>query len=194
MATSPLLSVVTRTFLGRPVGLARCKASVNRQTRLDLVQHILLIDEQRRGIEWTYDHMDRVLPMLAGRYVLLLDDDDYLIDDDLTNQLVGLADQRPAVIMVKMDMGDGRVLPGSTWGSRPELGDVPCSAFIVRRDVFERHIHDFGADYGGDANFIKKVWDAGHTFVWLDRVASKIGRVSRGQPEDGRPAAERVSA
>lgn len=171
------------------MGLERCKQSVNKLVGLPDVQHILLIDSERRGIEWTYDHMDRVLPMLSGQYVMLLDDDDYLLDWYLIEKLRPVVTDRPEVVMVKMDMGDGRVLPGSTWGGQPELGDVPCSAFIVRRDIFERHIHDFGADYGGDANFIKALWAAGHRFVWLDCIASKVGQVSHGQPEDRRPAA-----
>lgn len=181
----PLLTVLTRTFLGRPFGLARCEASVKSQTVPDNIQHLLVVDQERRGIEWTYEHMHLSVPSIKGDYVMLLDDDDYLVEPRLVELLAEKVVGNPAVVMVKMDMGDGRVLPGLTWRAAPELGDVPCSSFIVRRDVFEQHSHDFGHDYGGDANFIKSVWNARHSFVWWDKVVSRVGQVSRGAPETG---------
>jgi len=190
----PILTVLTRTFLGRPLGLARCEASVRSQTIPGDIQHLLVVDYERRGIEWTYDNLYQSVPNIKGDYVLLLDDDDYLVEPRLVELLAEQTVGNPAVVMVKMDMGDGRVLPGRTWGDRPELGDVPCSSFIVRRDVFDQHSRDFGYDYGGDANFIRSVWDAGNSFVWWDRVVSRVGQVSRGAPESVYSDSERVPA
>lgn len=181
-----LLSIVTRTFNGRPLGMRRLRDSLASQTSQDF-EHVLLVDSERRGVEWTHENLWRVLPDIHGDYVMLLDDDDFLIDSDFVRLLADQVTGKPDVIMVRMDMSNGWILPSSLeWGQRPIFTRVAISCHISRADVFAEHVGDFKPYYhGGDYEYIEKVWDCGHTFKWWDRVVSKVGRVSHGEPEDG---------
>lgn len=184
-----LLSIVTRTFNGRPRGMRRLRESLARQTSQDF-EHVLLVDDQRRGVEWTHANLWRVLPDIHGQYVMLLDDDDYLIDDDFVKLLAGKVSDDPEVVIVKMDMSNGLILPSlHDWLEKPRFTRIAISCHISRADVFAEHVRDFKPYYhGGDYEYIEKVWDCGHRFKWWDRVVSKVGVVSHGQAEDGSPA------
>jgi hypothetical protein len=177
------LSIVTRTFYGRPLSLQRCLDSVSAQYGSSrLIQHYLAVDKERRGVEWSHTNLATIEPELTGEYVMLLDDDDYLIDDSFVWDLAQFVEERrPQVVMVKMEMEDGRILP--IWEVKPYLGGVAISNHITRRDVFREHVKDFGNAYEGDASYITAVWNCGHPFDWLDRVVAKVGRVSHGAGE-----------
>jgi hypothetical protein len=180
------LTILTRTFLKRPASLARNQASVASQTDADQVDQLLLVDRERRGIEWTYAHLGDALPGIHGDYVLLLDDDDYLIDPDFVADLAQWVEDGPAVVIVQMDVS-GRIMPEPDYWRQPPVGGrIACSCFIVRRDVFAEHVGDFAAAYAGDFAFINAIWNCprGHPFAWWDRVVSRVGQVSHGQAEN----------
>lgn len=185
----PLLTIITRTFNGRPLGLASNIASVQRQTRTDNVQHLIVEDKQRRGVAWAQQNLRTLSPLLQGDYVMLLDDDDFLIDDKFVEILEKVTADSPEVVIVKMNMGDGRILPHwMDWllvGSRPEHSGIAASCFIVRRDVWNEHVNDFAAKYDGDFAFIEAVYRCGHPFAWWDRCVSRVGEISHGRAEDG---------
>lgn len=181
-----LLSIITRTFNGRPLGMRRLRDSLASQTSQDF-EHVLLVDEKRRGVEWANGNIWRALPDVHGDYVMLLDDDDFLIDHEFVRLLADQVVGRPDVVIVKMDMSNGWHLPSDLeWGQRPKLARIAISSHISRRDVFAEHVRDFRPHYdGGDFDYINAVWECGHSFKWWDRVVSKVGRVSHGQAEDG---------
>jgi|WetSurMetagenome_2_1015567.scaffolds.fasta_scaffold93720_2 hypothetical protein len=180
------LTILTRTFLQRPASLARNQASVEDQTQPDQVEQLLLVDREQRGIAWTYAHLRDCLPSVRGEYVLLLDDDDYLISNTFVEDLADHVLDSPAVVIVRMDVS-GRLMPEPEYWRQPPVGGrIACSCFIVRRDVFAEHVGDFAADYAGDFAFINAVCNCprGHTFEWWDRVVSRVGQVSHGQAEN----------
>lgn len=179
----PLLTIITRTFGGRPLGLAANVASVERQARRDEIQHLIVVDSEGRGVGWAQENLRHVRD-IRGDYVMLLDDDDLLVVDDLIQGLERQVADSPEVVIVQMDMGGGNIVPsGSHWQSQPEHSTIACSCYILRRDVWNEHVADFTPTYDGDFNFIDAVWKCGHPFVWWPRVVSRIGRVSHGQPE-----------
>ena len=185
-----LLSILTRTFNGRPVGMQRLQESLRRQTSQDF-EHVLMVDSERRGIEWTHANLWRMLPDLRGDYVMLLDDDDYLVDAEFVKDLAEIVSDRPEVVIVKMDMSNGWHLPSDLeWNQRPKLARIAISSHISRRDVFAEHVRDFKPYYdGGDFEYIDHVWQCGHQFKWWNRIVAKVGRVSHGSQEDGHPVA-----
>ena len=184
------LTIVTRTFR-RPVGLARCIDSVARQSDPD-VEHIILHDSIGRGVGWSYENLRSAQP--GGEYVFILDDDDYLIDEGFVAALKQFVveHERPEIVFVGMDV-QGRILP--EWSEGLRLGDIAVSCFALRRDVWLEHAGDFSGDYGGDFHFIDAVYgcERQHTSARLERVVSRVDRVSYGEPENIYPAAERLS-
>jgi hypothetical protein len=83
-----------------------------------------------------------------------------------------------------MDHGPRGILPRENWQRRPVLGDIGCSAFVVRRAVWMRHRHAFnGAEYASDFDFIASIFEQDYEIYWYDCVASRVQRISLGQPE-----------
>lgn len=126
-----------------------------------------------------------------GDWLWVLDDDDECCYPDLVADLrrISAANPSVSVVFVRMDHGpDLGVLPDDeTWGGEPVHGHIGCSAYIVRRDIWQAHAHAFsGGHYASDFDFIKAVWDSHPTVYWLDVIASRTqqGRM-RGAAEDG---------
>lgn len=178
----PFLTVITRCFK-RPTMIAKNIASLSAQTSQDYDQ-LCLIDDVGRGVGWSYTNMASYAPRLKGDYVWILDDDDMCICDTLIDDLKAIvAEHNPDVIMLKMDHGPRGILPGKSWQQRPVLGDIGCSAFVVRRGVWQDHAPYFTPDYNGDFAFISSIFDEDYEIYWHDCIASKVQRISDGQPE-----------
>lgn len=181
---APFLEVVTRCYK-RPAMLRRNQAGLQAQTCADWKQ-TLLVDGIGRGIEWASENLGMYGPMLVGRYIWLLDDDDECICPTLVTELKEIAEaHNPDVIMLKMDHGPLGILPRPVdWGQGVTLGGVGCSAFVVRREVWQAHATAWlpGA-YHSDFNFIAAIFASQPLVYWHDRVASRVQRISQGQPE-----------
>ena len=169
----PLLEVVTRCYK-RPKMLLRNILSLQRQSVSDWEQ-TFLVDDVGLGIGASYKRLAHHAPV--GDWLWILDDDDECIYDDLVFMVSSIALEQPQtqVIMVRMDHGaELGILPDAhVWGNGPVHGHIGCSAYIVRRDVWQRHAHAFsGGHYASDFDFINEIWlEHPHVF-WLDVVAS----------------------
>jgi glycosyltransferase involved in cell wall biosynthesis len=175
------LTILTRSFR-RPESLGRCVKSVALQTDPD-VEHVIIHDQIGRGVEWSYTNLRSVTP--DGEYVMLLDDDDYLIEPSFVAELKCVTQEQgsPDVVFVGMNVA-GTVMP--IWEHGLRRGYIACSCFVIRRDVWLEHAQDFRPDYSADFYFIESIMncDKKHTAAHLDMVASQTGRVSHGQPEN----------
>lgn len=178
----PFLEVLTRTYK-RPKMLAANMASLEAQTDDDHIQ-TLLNDDEGRGIAWSYRNMASYAPFLVGRYIWILDDDDLAVSQTLVADLKAIAAAHdPDVIMVKMDHGERGILPNGCWERKPEHGGIGCSAFVVKRRIWQRHAKHLGAHYAGDFEFISSVFERNYKIYWFDCVASRVQRISRGAAE-----------
>jgi hypothetical protein len=174
------LSVITRCYK-RPTLLARNVASLEAQTDQDY-ERVLTEDIEGRGIGWANRVLSTVEP--AGVYVMVLDDDDMLIDNQAIEKMKIATVDRPALVIFKADHQELGILPsGSVWNNRPIGGQIGSISFISRRDIWERHIHAFGVNSGGDYNYLRNVWQTKPSVVWLDEVLAGVQRISRGKPE-----------
>lgn len=178
----PFLEILTRTYK-RPNMLAVNMRSLEAQTCGDYTQ-TLLNDPDGRGIAWSYKNLASYAPFLEGQYIWILDDDDMAVSQTLIADLKAIAEAHsPDVIMIKMDHAERGILPGLNWQKPPKVGDIGCSAFVVRREIWQKHSRYFGSHYAGDFDFIKSIFERDYEIYWFDRVASKVQRISLGQPE-----------
>lgn len=177
-----LLEVVTRCYK-RPEMLKANQASLQAQVCPNWFQ-TLLVDEVGMGVPASNAQMSKFAP--SGDYVWILDDDDVCIDRWLTTEIERVAAQHtwPPAIMLRMDHGPLGVLPDDDhWAGEPVQNYIGCSAIVTRRDVWNRHRFAWGSRYAADFDFIYSVWSEwGDDIVWLDRVASKVQRISHGAP------------
>lgn len=176
------LEVLTRTYK-RPNMLAVNMASLQAQTCGDFTQ-TLLNDPEGRGIAWSYQNLAAYAPFLVGDFIWLLDDDDMAVSQTLVADLKAIVEaHNPDVIMMKMDHAKRGILPRQCWQKPPILGDIGCSAFVVRRRVWQRHSSYLGSHYAGDFDFISSIFERDYEIYWFDCVASKVQRISLGAPE-----------
>lgn len=176
------LEVLTRTY-HRPDMLAANTRSLLAQTDDDWIQTILP-DNEGRGVPWAQERLEEYAPFISGEYVWILDDDDRCIRDTFVEELKGIViDHRPDVIMVRMDHKERGVLPPAGWRQAPVHGLIGCSAYVVRREVFQLHAGVWGgAKYHSDFEFIRAVYGSGANVYWHDVIASEVQRISLGAP------------
>lgn len=177
------LTVLTPTYK-RPIGLRMCRASVGAQHDAGDIQHLIIPDEEGKGVGGMYRDLPLANDQIEGEWVYVLSDDDVFVYPRVLDLIRHVETHAPEadVIMVKM-FCNGRVLPWpQCWEAPPQMGGVTLSNWIVRRDV---HIaHPFGQRYEGDFDQIASMWAAGLTFAWADIVvaASQDG-AHFGRPE-----------
>lgn len=177
------LEVITRTYQ-RPYMLSKNQASLEMQTDNDWIQTIYP-DYEGRGVAWANGQMFHIAQQLTGDYVWILDDDDMCILDNFVAELKNIAAQdKPDVIMIRMDHGERGVLP-PPGDEFPRMGAIGCSAYVVKRNIWERHAYQWqSAHYGSDYDFIHSIFrDEAVKVYWYNVIASKVQRISLGEPE-----------
>jgi cellulose synthase/poly-beta-1,6-N-acetylglucosamine synthase-like glycosyltransferase len=164
------LTVVTRCYK-RPVML---------ETDMDYEQ-LFITDEEGKGIGWANRSLVMVEPV--GDYVMVLDDDDMLSNDQAIELLKEAAIDQPELIIFRATHNGLGTLPSNAiWGKRPLKGHIGSCDFISRRDVWEKYIHCFGVDEGGDYAYLHAVWMDRPRVYWLDEVLASVQRISHGAP------------
>lgn len=177
----PLITFYTPTYR-RPKALTKNVASVRAQS-FARWEHVIIPDQIGIGIAGVFAAIQENLDKLHGRYVYILQDDDYLASADAVKELWSFVFNNcyPPVIICK-NTKDGRTLPDQ-WQKRPELGHIDLGSYIVRRDVFEANADKFGQRYEGDFDFINALWLQGVPFAWWDFLLAEASQVGKGKPE-----------
>lgn len=178
---TPFLTLYTPTYR-RPKGLAACLASVQAQTAVSEIEHLVIPDHVGVGIEGMYARVPDYVDAVHGEYVHLLADDDVLAGPDVVARVKAFAEDRgfPPVILVKALKGALELPFGSIWP--PVCSHIDLGCIITRADVWKRHAGDYGKVYEGDYLFAKALFDAGHRAEFLP-MRFLVGAVSRGMPE-----------
>lgn len=179
---TPFLSIYTPTH-GRPKGLAALMQSVGAQTIAAEIQHVIAADYAGVGIvEALYGWIDRYAESLVGEYVTLLADDDVLASPDSVAYVKAFAEAqgKPDVIVVEVVKG-GLALPLCDLNP-PVMGRCDLGNFIVRRDVWLAHVHDYGQRYEGDFDHAYAMWGAGRRFAYCPLLFA-VGGASKGAVE-----------
>ena len=184
----PYLTIITRHLRTRPSMFAKCVTSIANQSVTD-IEHIVLIDNEGRGMQYANRLIADNARTPRGRYVYILDDDDFLTDYEFASLLRDITDNHdPDVVVFKFKWPQGfsmgELLPTKTmWEKTPMHGHIGSPCFAVRAEVFKEHAHMFDQAHSGDYFMIRSIWDHGHSFFWWNRVVGSVGRVSRGRAE-----------
>jgi len=181
----PFLSIVTRCFR-RPSALALNRASVHAQSDDDLEQ-IFIVDSHGMGLLAANQSLHQNRSEVRGRYVFILDDDDYLIRTDFVSKIKQVAkDYSPDVIIIKMISVGGKIIPTEdTWKKAPVFCKIGTSCVVVKNKIWQRHIEAFGQPSAGDYAFIKELTRKrhGYSIRWVNLLASKVQYHGKGKPE-----------
>lgn len=191
----PFLEVLTRVYK-RPQMLAINVESLRHQTDDDWTQ-TYLVDNVGRGINWSHENMAAYAPRLVGEWVWIVDDDDMCTCPTLVADLKRIvAEHDPDVIMLKMDHGRAVLPDAETWGDGPVCGHIGCSAYVVKRELWQEHAGAMVPGwYGSDFSLINSIfgnnpamglapWIKQPRIYWHDCVASRVQQQSFGQAEE----------
>lgn len=177
------ITFLTPTFR-RPKALAQCLASVQKQTAVDRIQQIVIVDHVGVGVGGMFTMLPHYAPIVQGQYVHILCDDDVLTDSDVVAEVERAARgcDCPPFIIVEAEKG-GIVYPvGPAWP--PQLGRIDLGCLIVRADVWSDHAHHYGNAYEGDYHFAAALkQSAVAPYLELSPLLFSRGAVSRGAPE-----------
>lgn len=182
-AEAPFLTLYTPTFR-RPQSLARCLQSVGMQTAKDDLEQIVIPDHTGYGlVGGLFGRLPWYASAVRGRYVNLLCDDDRLADETVVARVrdFAAATGDPEVIVTRVRKGS-QELPQCDPVGEPVCGAVDLTSYIVRGDIWQRHVADYGARYEGDFDHALTLFRAGYRFAFCD-LLWVIGGASHGRPE-----------
>lgn len=184
-SATPFLSIVTRCYL-RPKGFERNQQSIAELNDKDIEQ-VFITDLTGQGMLAANKSFELVKDAIIGDYVFLLDDDDFIIDPDMVSDLKEVFEKfSPGIIFFKMHINNTQNCLYPTpncWGNKPIRGSIGGSCFVVKKEIYQKFIHNFGTYPMGDFAFINAVWESNPSFYWLDKHICSTGKVSRGAKE-----------
>lgn len=193
---APFLSFYTPVFLradgspARPTALAACKMSVAAQSiGPEAIQHEIVVDAVLggSGVEGMFAQVPANAHRMRGEYVHMLADDDVLFGPRAVQQLRDFVLSRaepPAVVLVNSwkTHPQGWLRLPIEWAGVPVMGAVDLGCIITRRDVWQAHAADYGAEYESDFRFLDALYRAGHEIARFD-LDFVQGAVMRGAAE-----------
>jgi len=185
---NPFLSIITRKYK-RPIGFNKNQESIQSLIDKDIEQ-IFITDHKGLGLFAANTSFGnrQVREMITGKYVFLLDDDDFIVNPYMVSELIMVhAEFDPDVIFFRMNIiggpnGDLYPTP-NTWEKEPVIAQIGGSCFVVKREIYLKHIHEFAKARCGDFAFIKSVFESGAKCFWHDSLMCQTGKISRGKPE-----------
>jgi hypothetical protein len=169
VSSHPMISVVTRAC-NRPQKLARNRQSLQYQTDPDFEQFIIDNSGQPVGYLSANTQIYKISDQLNGQYVYILDDDDFIVNDNFIKDFKYLVASQlfpPAVVICKGHI-DSKCFP-KVWSAQLNRGQIGSPNFIVRNDIFEFHALHWIQARAGDFHFIKSCQEK-ETFFWWDKI------------------------
>jgi len=170
------ICVVTRCHQSRPNMFKVCEGSLKKQTADDYA-HLLVKDTKGYGVNGANEALHTAKP-IDGRYVMVLDDDDFLIDMHFVEEFKKRVDRdKPDIVMFKGVIPPFGILPPeSLWEKPPERAWIGSFCFAVSKEFWEKYILSWKPSEGyavmGDFTFIRECFKNAKKVVWMDRIVA----------------------
>ena len=191
-SANPFLSIITRMHGSRrPKGLSANLNSVAELTS-DSYEHIFLNDQKGLGRPMANISFSLVVPDVKGQYVFLLDDDDFLVNKNMIEELQQIVEgnaTRVDVIVfrniIKNGSFDNYYPSPECWASKvPKIAHIGGSCFVCRTEVFKEFVMHFGRPACGDFHMLDAMYKSNKlNWYWHDSLMMETGVVSRGKTE-----------
>ncbi len=184
-SADPFLTIITRCYK-RPTGLGANLRSVNKLTFSR--EQIFITDNIGLGLLEANRSFSNpaVLEQIKGEYVFLLDDDDFIVNPQMIEDLKAVGDYD--IIFFRMTIKNGQnnnhyPTDELCWGKEPIIARIGGSCMVVKTEWYKKYAHNFGVARCGDFYMLKAMWNDGPKVYWLDKIMSETGSVGRGKPE-----------
>ena len=188
MDDQPFLSIVTRSYK-KPNCLKRNIASVEMQTDQDLEQ-IHIVDDVGRGLAWADQALHHNMHRNNGKYVMVLDDDDLILNKHFITLLKHVAERKkPDVIIWRGKFLEANItlpLIDQYWGRYPIRAFIGSFNYCLRNELYQKHIHVCQCGISGDFDLIKAVFEDNPTpnIFWYNKILVSTQQKSYGKTTD----------
>lgn len=185
MDNIPFLTVVTRCFK-RPLLLQANVKSLKAQTDPDYEQ-IFIIDRVGKGLAAADQVLGEHKELNTGRYVLVLDDDDMILEPGFIAAIKKVAKNKdPDVMIWRGRFGKGYLtdLPpkDTNWGKAVVKAKIGSFNYAIKNELYKKFIHVCKTGVAGDFDFLKKVLNhPGLKVEWIDHTFVGIQIKSKGK-------------
>lgn len=188
--SNPFLTFFHRCYR-RPALLTRCLTSVAAQTTQNYDQ-VFVVDSVGRGILWANQSPHHYRHLVTGKYVYFMDDD-FCVNADFISTLKSYCDEHDPDVLVFRVYRVNRYLPMPAHWRRlvagtelPRRGRFSGDCFIVRRELWQEHVHAFGHPTAGNWAFATVLWAHTSNIHYLNVTLARYRRKrGAGKPERG---------
>lgn len=182
---SPFMSIVTRNHPDRESQLNRCMSSLREITDKDFSQVVIHSDFREdipRANRLFYEYRHRVV----GDYVFILDDDDYLGNNSLVEDMKKIVEEQgsPDIIFIRMFLRGELYPPNDVWESKELIpGSLGSSCFVMENSLWQDSVDQFKTtESPGDYNFINAAFSKAKNVYWHDKAYANALQLNRGRP------------
>jgi glycosyltransferase involved in cell wall biosynthesis len=168
---------MTRCFK-RPKQLERCIASLQNQTDQDY-EHLLIHDNVGNGLFWANKQIHLNADKVNGRWVYVLDDDDWLTDSHFIEDLKKIESPSYDIIICKGYIGEG--LYPLFWKKAQLRGTIGSPNFIVKKHIFLTNSIHWCKPKAADFFFFQRAYGNANTY-WWNKIVFKAP-IGNGMPE-----------
>lgn len=208
----PLINIITRTS-GRPNSFKRCRDSIKGQTYQNIrhivsidsladksyveisgaefffidkekTEKIADIPNPNTGKRFIYNlYFNTLIEKINEGWILILDDDDYLIDNNSIQSMVNEIKSNTDLLIFQMKYPTGNLLPPLTeMNAKPRLGRIGSPCILVHSGIAKTIKWDGWKC--GDYRFISKVWDKTKDKRYIKRPLIMLGGAGLGLRND----------
>lgn len=117
---------------------------------------------------------------LKEGFILYLDDDDYLSNNKIVEELMNEVDSEDKIYLFKMQWANGRILPDDLHFKKdPERGEIGGSCFIV--PVKYMYEFEWDADRASDYRVLLQLFKLFpvERRTWIDKIVVQVGNTGR---------------
>ena len=114
---------------------------------------------------------------IEGRYVMVLDDDNMLVDPEFVNDFKALVErENPDIVFFKAEIKGWGIYP--TWGRTPVAGQVDWFCYAVKRELWQKYISvaSVRTRVSNDFFFIQECYQNTKSVIWFNRLVASTQR------------------
>ena len=192
LAAGKTICFLTRCHPQRPNMQKVCFDSVKNQT-CDDYQHFLIQGAMRevdaysayKNSGFAVEHgLTKPWP-IEGRYVMVLDDDNMLVDPEFIEDFKALVEkENPDIVFFKGEIKGWGIYP--SWARHPVAGEIDWFCYAVKREMWQRYIAEVNARpmASSDWSLIDKCYRNTKSVIWFNRLVTSTQRApGRSRPE-----------
>lgn len=133
-------------------------------------------------MHWANQQIHKSRNRVNGKWIYVLDDDDYITDLSFIEELKKLDEKIDASIVIVKGYIEEKLYPSINWWKRtPIRGTIGSPNFIVKKETFKKYSNKWNTKKAGDYFFINAAYEFEKVY-WWNRIVFHAS-IGNGMPE-----------